>query len=89
MQEAAVLPLPTWQNFYVIIGSAAATLTGLMFVAITLIARMRDRMRRLKHSPRQRSCIFAPRSSSRRFSARRGRRSGMLAFCSASLVSEG
>jgi len=43
MQEAAVLPLPTWQNFYVIIGSAAATLTGLMFVAITLIARMRDR----------------------------------------------
>src|SRR5256885_13639488 len=26
MQEAAVSPLPTWQNFYVIIGSSAATL---------------------------------------------------------------
>ncbi len=38
MQEAAVLPLTTWQNFYVIIGSAAAALTGLMFVVITLIA---------------------------------------------------
>jgi hypothetical protein len=43
MQDAAVLPLPTWQNFYVIIGTAAATLTGLMFVVITLTARVRDR----------------------------------------------
>src|SRR5437899_9187421 len=43
MQEAAVLPLPTWQNFYVIIGTAAATLTGLMFVVMTLTARVRDR----------------------------------------------
>lgn len=39
MQEAAVSPLTTWQNFYVIIGSAAAALTGLMFVVITLIQR--------------------------------------------------
>jgi len=31
-------PLATWQNFYVIIGSAAATLTGLLFVVITLIS---------------------------------------------------
>jgi len=31
-------PLTTWENFYVIIGSSAATLTGLMFVVITLIA---------------------------------------------------
>jgi hypothetical protein len=38
MQEAVLLPLATWQNFYVIIGSAAATLTGLMFVVITLLA---------------------------------------------------
>ncbi len=38
MQEAVVSPLPIWQNFYVIIGSAAAALTGLMFVVITLIA---------------------------------------------------
>ena len=43
MQEAAVLPLPTWQNFYVITGTAAATLTGLMFVAMTLTARVRNR----------------------------------------------
>ncbi len=30
--------LTTWQNFYVIIGSSAGALTGLMFVVITLIA---------------------------------------------------
>ncbi len=35
-------PLTTWQNFYVIIGSAAAALTGLMFVVITLIAGTRQ-----------------------------------------------
>jgi hypothetical protein len=39
MQVAAVSSFPTWQNFYIIIGTAAATLTGLMFVVITLIAR--------------------------------------------------
>lgn len=38
MQEAVVAPLVTWGSFYTIIGSAAAALTGLMFVAITLIA---------------------------------------------------
>ncbi len=43
MQEAVLSPLATWQNFYVLIGSAAATLTGLMFVVITLSARVRDR----------------------------------------------
>ena len=37
MQEAALSPLASWQNFYVIIGSAAAALTGLMFVVITLV----------------------------------------------------
>ncbi len=42
MQEAAVSLLTTWENFYVIIGSAAAVLTGLMFVVITLIARTRE-----------------------------------------------
>ena len=31
--------LTTWQNFYVIIGSSAGALTGLMFVVITLAAR--------------------------------------------------
>ena len=44
MQGAALSPLATWQNFYVIIGSAAATLTGLMFVVITLIAQLRVRV---------------------------------------------
>jgi hypothetical protein len=43
MQEAGLSPLATWANFYVIIGTAAATLTGLMFVVITLISGMRAR----------------------------------------------
>jgi len=30
-----------WQNFYVIVGSAAAALTGLMFVAVALIVNVR------------------------------------------------
>lgn len=38
MQEAAVPVLSTWQNFYVIVGSASAALTGLMFVVVTLIS---------------------------------------------------
>ncbi|MFL5589548.1 MAG: hypothetical protein ACJ8DI_18125 [Ktedonobacteraceae bacterium] len=44
MQEAVQSPLAAWQNFYVIIGSAAATLTGLMFVVVTLIAGVRGRV---------------------------------------------
>src|SRR6516164_11566300 len=40
MPVAVLLPLDTWQNFYVIVGTAAATLTGLMFVVITLIAQL-------------------------------------------------
>jgi hypothetical protein len=43
MQEAVLSPLAPWQTFYVIIGTAAATLTGLLFVVITLIAGMRQR----------------------------------------------
>ncbi len=39
MIQGSELPfLSNWQNFYLIIGTAAATLTGLMFVATTLIA---------------------------------------------------
>src|SRR4051812_47255032 len=38
MQEAGVLDLAAWETFYVIVGSAAAVMMGLMFVAITLIA---------------------------------------------------
>ena len=41
MPEVALLPLATWQNFYIIVGTAAATLTGLMFVVITLMAQLR------------------------------------------------
>jgi len=37
MQEAALVPLIAWQMFYVLIGTAAATLTGLMFVVVTLL----------------------------------------------------
>jgi hypothetical protein len=36
--------LTTWQNFYVLIGTAAATLTGLMFVVVTLSAGVRVRV---------------------------------------------
>ena len=44
MQEAMLSPLAAWQNFYVLIGSAAATLTGLLFVVITLSAQVRMRV---------------------------------------------
>jgi hypothetical protein len=44
MQEAGVSLLTTWQTFYVLIGTAAATLTGLMFVVATLIAGVRVRV---------------------------------------------
>ena len=44
MQEAGVSVLTSWQNFYVIIGSAAAALTGLLFVVATLIAGVRVRV---------------------------------------------
>src|SRR6188474_2132757 len=39
MTQGPELPLlSNWQNFYMIMGTAAATLTGLMFVVTTLIA---------------------------------------------------
>ena len=39
MIQGPELPLLShWQNFYMIMGTAAATLTGLMFVATTIIA---------------------------------------------------
>ena len=55
MQEAALLPLATWQNFYVIVGTAAATLTGLMFVVITLLAQIRVQV----PSPRSGIAVFS------------------------------
>jgi hypothetical protein len=39
MMQGSELPfLSNWQNFYMIMGTAAATLTGLMFVVTTLVA---------------------------------------------------
>lgn len=43
MHEAAPSVLTAWANFYVITGSSAAALTGLMFVVITLVAGDRSR----------------------------------------------
>jgi hypothetical protein len=39
-------PLKAWTDFYVIVGSSAAALTGLMFVVITLVAGLRARTSR-------------------------------------------
>ena len=50
MQDASVSLLRNWQNFYIIIGTAAATLTGLMFVVITLIAGNRTPVQRSRLS---------------------------------------
>lgn len=36
MPDPAALPLNEWESFYVIVGSSAAALTGLMFVVIAL-----------------------------------------------------
>ena len=44
MPGATASLLTNWENFYVIAGSAAATLTGLMFVVIALVAQRRERL---------------------------------------------
>src|SRR5258708_34073458 len=44
MEEAVLSPLATWQPFHTSIASAAATLTGLMFVVVTLLAGVRVRV---------------------------------------------
>ena len=36
MPESSLLPLTEWENYYVIVGSSAAALTGLQFVVIAL-----------------------------------------------------
>ena len=43
MEDASILPLKSWESFYVIVGSSAAALTGLMFVVVTLLADSRRR----------------------------------------------
>jgi hypothetical protein len=44
MPETGLPFLAHWQNFYMITGTAAATLTGLMFIVITLIADIERRV---------------------------------------------
>src|SRR5437588_11386297 len=41
--EGGTSPITAWGNFYVIVGSSAAALTGLQFVVITLISQSRKR----------------------------------------------
>jgi hypothetical protein len=41
MNQVAHVPLASWQNFYVILGSSAGALTGLQFVVMTLIIQAR------------------------------------------------
>ena len=41
MEEVVRSPLIAWENFYVIVGSSGAALTGLQFVVIALIAEAR------------------------------------------------
>jgi hypothetical protein len=43
MHDTAASAITEWSNFYVITGSSAAALTGLMFVVITLVAGDRSR----------------------------------------------
>jgi hypothetical protein len=43
IQEAAMSPLAGWENFYVIVGSSAGALTGLTFLAVTLVGEARER----------------------------------------------
>jgi hypothetical protein len=38
MLDPAASPFPRWENFYVIVGSSGAALTGLQFVVMALIA---------------------------------------------------
>ena len=54
MQEVVLSPLATWYTFYSIVGTAAATLTGLLFVVITLIAQLRVQV----SSPRSGMAVF-------------------------------
>ncbi len=42
MNQATVTPLASWQNYYVIVGSAAGALTGLQFVVLTLVAQIKQ-----------------------------------------------
>lgn len=43
MEPISLLPFAAWENFYVIVGSSAAALTGLQFVVIVLGAELNAR----------------------------------------------
>jgi hypothetical protein len=43
VHEAVTSPLNLWENFYVIVGSSAAALTGLQFVVMALVADSRKK----------------------------------------------
>jgi hypothetical protein len=43
------MPLAEWETFYVIVGSSAAALTGLMFVVIALLADTRGTLKPTEH----------------------------------------
>jgi hypothetical protein len=55
MEEAARSPLVAWANFYVIVGSSGAALTGLQFVVMALITEVRARS-----NPRQIDAFGTP-----------------------------
>jgi hypothetical protein len=42
VEPTAVSPFSAWENFYVIVGSSAAALTGLQFVVVVLGAEARS-----------------------------------------------
>ncbi len=42
MEPTVVSPFAAWENFYVIVGSSAAALTGLQFVVVVLGAEARS-----------------------------------------------
>src|SRR5205823_8429588 len=42
VEPTAVSPFAAWENFYVIVGSSAAALTGLQFVVVVLGAEARS-----------------------------------------------
>jgi hypothetical protein len=42
MNPGTLPPLAAWQSFYVVLGSAAAALTGLQFVVMALVSNSRQ-----------------------------------------------
>src|SRR5688572_12231053 len=87
MQGTELTFLSQWQNFIVIIGTAAATLTGLMFVVTTLIAGIDAHLSTLNgqypHTIPQPLCNLQLFFCLPGYSALPGKRSRALVFCSA------